>query len=56
LKKRSKKLLLISLGAKGNSEPGEKSFLVLFFKKEHLSSCGWPGVCPLAIGFTSLLN
>jgi hypothetical protein len=36
LKKRSKKLLIVGRRAWGNSEPNGKSFLVLFFKKEHL--------------------
>src|ERR1700722_13992462 len=34
LKKRTKKLLLLWLGAAQRSEPGIKSFLLLFFKKE----------------------
>jgi hypothetical protein len=44
LKKRSKKLLLVAAGilfkAVNKLLPAtEKSFLVLFFKKEHLPSC-----------------
>jgi hypothetical protein len=39
LKKRSKKLLLVGTRAKRLARvPGSKSFLVLFFKKELLSS------------------
>jgi hypothetical protein len=42
LKKRSKKLLSIGRPLRApiadRSQPGDKSFLVLFFKKEH-SSC-----------------
>jgi hypothetical protein len=37
LKKRSKKLLSLQRDAAENSATAIKSFLVLFFKKEHLS-------------------
>ncbi len=38
MKKRSKKLLYVGPGLSGSASPREKSFLVLFFKKELLSS------------------
>jgi hypothetical protein len=40
LKKRNKKLLLIASERRGRSEPDTQSFLVLSFKKEHLSVSG----------------
>jgi hypothetical protein len=39
LKKRSKKLLFLKARAEDRSATAIKSFLVLFFKKEHLSFC-----------------
>jgi hypothetical protein len=38
LKKRSKKLLILEMPAALSGASTNKSFLVLFFKKEHLSS------------------
>jgi hypothetical protein len=40
LKKRSKELLAVGVRGHGPRTPISKGFLVLFFKKEHLSSCG----------------
>src|ERR1700735_5282054 len=51
LKKRSKKLLLLGSELPGRSEPSDKSFLVLFFKKEHSYLAG-TGV-PTALGQTT---
>jgi hypothetical protein len=38
LKKRSKKLLSLQVGAGESSATANKSFLVLFFKKEHTAT------------------
>jgi apolipoprotein N-acyltransferase len=46
LKKRSKKLLVLEMDAEAGASLRGKSFLVLFFKKEHLSSFlhGWRAI------------